>query len=151
MWSEALNWAGVEASSALRKAENVYYPPVIWAPGSLASLDDVDSNVVNPIEEDLSKDPLQSHSPKEVAEQADQTNKVKEFPKELVVEITKPSDIPKYSSKEGVGSQNMELVLATFPIPAKEDPKGKDTAPSTAATTQPTKTPKDKIVIKMKS
>ena len=45
----------------------------------------------------------------------------------------------------------MELVLAIFPIPTKEDPKGKDTAPSAVATTQPTKTPKDKLVIKMKS
>ena len=29
VWYEALNQAGVEASSALRKAESVYYPPAI--------------------------------------------------------------------------------------------------------------------------
>ena len=28
-WDEALNRAGVEASSELRKAENVFYPPAI--------------------------------------------------------------------------------------------------------------------------
>ena len=28
-WYEALNQAGVKASSALRRAENVYYPPAI--------------------------------------------------------------------------------------------------------------------------
>ena len=28
-WYKALNQAGVEASSALRRAENVYYPPTI--------------------------------------------------------------------------------------------------------------------------
>ena len=49
--------------------------------------------------------------------------------------MTKPSDMPKDSSKEGVGSQNIELVLATLPIPAKEDPKGKGPTSSAAATT----------------
>ena len=29
VWDEALNQAGVEASSILRKAESVYYPPTI--------------------------------------------------------------------------------------------------------------------------
>ena len=85
-----------------------------------------------------------------MAEQADQADKVKEVSKEVATEITKPSDVPKDSSKEGVGPQSMELVLATLPIPAKEDPKGKDTTSSAATTTQPTKTPKDKFVIKMK-
>ena len=31
VWDEALNQAGVEASSMLRKAENIYYPPTIRA------------------------------------------------------------------------------------------------------------------------
>jgi len=64
--------------------------------------------------------------------------------------MTKPSDAPKDSSKGGVLSQSHELVLATFPIPAKEDPKVKGPASLIAATTQPAKTPKDKLVIKMK-
>ena len=85
-----------------------------------------------------------------MVEQADQADKAKEVPKEVCAEITKPSNIPKDSSKEGMGSQNMELVLATFPIPAKEDPKGKDMAPSAVVTTQPIKTSKEKLVIKMK-
>ena len=37
VWNEALNQAGVEASSVLRKAENVYYPPVIRAASSSSS------------------------------------------------------------------------------------------------------------------
>ena len=44
----------------------------------------------------------------------------------------------------------MELVLATLPIPLKEDPKGKAQVSTTAASTQPPKNPKDKLVIKMK-
>ena len=43
--------------------------------------------------------------------------------------MTKPSDAPKDSSKEGAVSQNLELVLATLPIPAKEDPMGKGRHP----------------------
>jgi len=44
----------------------------------------------------------------------------------------------------------MEIFLATLPIPTKEDLKGKCPKSSTAASTQPGKTLKDKLVIKMK-
>ena len=37
VWNEALNQAGVKASSALRKAESVYYPPAIHVSGSSGS------------------------------------------------------------------------------------------------------------------
>ena len=151
VWNEVVNLVGVKASSALRIAKNVYYPCTIWAPGSSASADDAAPNIISPIKEALSKDPLHSNSPQEVAEQANSTDKEKPVCKEVAPEMTKPSDVPKDSSKEGVGSQNIELVLTTLPIPAKEDPTGKGLTFSAAATTQPTKTPKDKFVIKMKS
>ena len=151
VWNEALNLVGVEASSALRRAENVYYPTVIWVSGSSASPDDATPNFASPIEEDSSKDPLHSNNPQEGAKQVDPIDKEKEVSKEVAPEMTKPSDAPKDSSKEGVGSQNMELVLATLPILAKEDPKGKSSGSLATATSQPTKTPKDKLVIKMKS
>ena len=129
----------------------MYYTPAIWATGSSASPDDAAPNVASPFEEASSKDPLHSNSPKEVVEQADLVDKEKEVSKEVTPEMTKPSDAPKDSSKEGMGSQNMELILATLLILAKEDPKGKSLGSSAAATSQPTKTPKDKLVIKMKS
>ena len=47
-------------------------------------------------------------------------------------------------------SQSHELVLATFPIPAKEDPKGKGSASLATTTTQPAKTPKEKLVVRKK-
>ena len=31
VWNEALNLTGIEASSTLRRTENVYYPPTIQA------------------------------------------------------------------------------------------------------------------------
>lgn len=43
----------------------------------------------------------------------------------------------------------MELVLATLAIPPKEDPKDKAQVSTTAADTQPSKNPKEKLVIKM--
>ena len=75
--------------------------------------------------------------------------KEKENPKEVSPEILKPSTAPKDSSKGGVVSQSHELVSATFPIPAKEELKGKGPTSSAATTAQPAKTPKDKLVIKM--
>ena len=135
VWNEDLNLAGVEASSALRRVVNVYYPPAFQAPGSSASPNDATPNVTSHIEEASSKDPLYSNSPQEVAEQADPANKEKEVSKKVAPEMPKPSDAPKDSSKEGVVSQSIELVLATLPIPAKEDPKGKGLASSAATTT----------------
>ena len=40
VWNNVLNLAGVEASLALRRVENVYYPPVICTPDSSISQDD---------------------------------------------------------------------------------------------------------------
>ena len=150
VWNEALNLVGVKVSSALRRAENVYYPLVIQALGSSASPDDATPKVASPIEEASSKDPVHSNSPQEMVEQANPADKEKEVSKEVALEMTKPLNAPNDSSKEGVGSQNIELVLATLPILAKEDTKGKSLGSSETATSQPTKTPKDKLVIKMK-
>ena len=61
-----------------------------------------------------------------------------------------PLDAPKEPSKEKKASQNMEIVLVTLPIPSKEDLKGKGPASTTTASTQTLKTQKDKLVIKMK-
>jgi len=69
VWNEALNLAGVEASSALRRAKNVYYPPTIRAPGFSASQDDVALKGMSPIEEVLTKDLPPPSSPPKGAEQ----------------------------------------------------------------------------------
>ena len=37
--------------------------------------------------------------------------------------MTKPLDAPKDSSKEGMGSQNMKLVLATLPSLTRKAPR----------------------------
>jgi len=61
-----------------------------------------------------------------------------------------PPVAPKNPLKEKEAFQSMEIVLATLPIPSKEDPKGKSQVSTTVASTQPPKNPKDKLVIKLK-
>ena len=61
VWNKALNQAGVEASSILKKAESVYYPPAIRALGSASSKVDTSSKVTelrkgNPVEAPPSSD-----------------------------------------------------------------------------------------------
>ena len=146
VWNEALNQVGVEASSAFRRAENVYYPPAIRTSGPSSSQDDTTPNATSPTEEALSKDPPSPSNPQKGEEQAKEQEALKEAP----LEMAKSSDVPKDTFKDGMAFQGYELVLVTLPIPTKEDPKGKEVVSFTAATTQPAKTPKDKLVLKMK-
>ena len=57
-WDEALNRAGVEASSELRRPENIYYPPTIRASNLPSIQGEVASIVADPIEETQPQDPL---------------------------------------------------------------------------------------------
>ena len=68
VWDDALNQAGVESSSVLRKAKNVYYPEAICTPSSSSSKADTPLEVANP-EKSRSKKALPSSgSPSKVAE-----------------------------------------------------------------------------------
>ena len=66
-------------------------------------------------------------------------------------DATKPPSTPKDLPKEKEASRKMEIFLATLPMPAKEDLKGKGLESSVATPGQSTKAlAKDKLVIKMK-
>ena len=56
-WDEALNRARVEASSELRKPENIFYPPAIRALDPPSTQGEVTSTVIVPIEETQPQDP----------------------------------------------------------------------------------------------
>ncbi|XP_050254795.1 uncharacterized protein LOC126700620 [Quercus robur] len=56
-WDEALNRAGVEASSELRKSENIFYPPAIRASDLPSTQGEVASIVADPIKEAQPQDP----------------------------------------------------------------------------------------------
>ena len=64
---------------------------------------------------------------------------------------TKPPAAPQDLSQEKEVPSKMEIILATLPVPAKGDLKGKGLESSEAELTQSTNAPvKDKIVIKNK-
>lgn len=120
MWNEAFKQAGVEVSSVLRKAENVYYPPTIRASSSSGSKVETTSKDTDP-NKDIPARALPS--PNSPSKEVEQAGKV-EITKEVALKANKPPTVPKDSSKKKV-SQSQEIVLATFPIPTKEDSKAK--------------------------
>ena len=140
VWNEALDQVGVEASSTLRRVENVYYPSAICASGSLSSKADSVSKEADEGKENPTKAlPTANISPKAV-EQSEDARKVADTTKEVAHDAHLPSAAPKDPFKEKEASHNMEIVLTTLPIPSKEDLKGKGPTSTTAASTQPPKT-----------
>ncbi|KAL0000243.1 hypothetical protein SO802_019845 [Lithocarpus litseifolius] len=102
VWNEVLNQAGVEASSALRRAENVYYPPAIRSSGPPSSSDPKANTVSKEVDNDkdnLAKVLPSSNSHPKEAKQAKATEKGKDTTKGVVPEATKPSNVPKDLSK----------------------------------------------------
>ena len=69
MWNEALNETGFEASSALKRAESVYYPLAIRAPSFDSSKADTASKVAKISKDSSAKVPLSSDSPSKEVEQ----------------------------------------------------------------------------------
>lgn len=134
VWNETLNQAGIEAFFAFRRAENVYYPLAIRTPSPPNSSDPQTTTVPEKANRDKgnpAKIPPSFSSPPKVAEQAKATEKEKDASKGVVPETMKPSVAPKDFSKGRESSKDLEIVIATLPIPAKEDPKGKDPASTT--------------------
>ncbi|KAK9987395.1 hypothetical protein SO802_032346 [Lithocarpus litseifolius] len=119
VWNEALDRAGVGASSALSGAKNDYYPPTIHPLGSSSSKADSTSKEVDEGKESPSKTLPPANIPSEVAEQPEDAEKVDDASKELA------QDALKDPVKEKEASQHMEIVLASLPLPPKEDLKGK--------------------------
>jgi len=69
----------------------------------------------------------------------------------VVLKATRPPAAPKDPSKGKEASENLEIVLATLPTPAKEDLKGKGLASTIAETVKCTKaTGKDNPPLKIK-
>ena len=85
-WDEALNRVGVEASSELRKLENIYYPPAIRASDLPSTQGEAAFTVADPIKEMQPLDPLppnqqeQTKEPKALKKTS--SNKATEVPKD---------------------------------------------------------------------
>ena len=91
---EALNQAGVKASSALKKAENVYYPEAICPPSSSSSKADTPPEVANLEKSGSEKALPSSSSPPKVVEQLGVNEKEAEVTKGVLPDATKPPTIP---------------------------------------------------------
>ena len=88
VWDEALNQAGVEPSSVLRKVESIYYPPAIRPQNPLG------------FTFDPPKIPPAVGTTSEEVEQAKDTSKVGEVNIEAVQGSDVPPSAPRDTSKE---------------------------------------------------
>ena len=126
-WEEALNQAGVEASSVLKWAESVYYPLAIRPASSSDSKADPASSEAAEAQGSPTKAPPTVNTSFEGGEQAEDTPKVGDANQGTVqgagLAPTVPGDLPKETS------QNMELVLLTLAIPSKANPKDRAQVP----------------------
>ena len=141
VWYKALDRVRVEASSALRRVENVYYPPAICAsspPTSPSSQAEPISKKADEAKDTQTQVLPSSTSPAKDTEQARVTEKEKGISKGVAPEKTNLPPAPKGASKGEEGPHNLEIVLATILIPAKKDPKGKGPASTAAEAIKPT-------------
>ena len=135
----------------LREAGSVYYPPAIRLASSADSKADPLFLEAGETSSDPPKTTPTAKTSLEEVGQAEDVSKLEEANKEGAQGSNLPPPTPKDPSKEQEALQSMELVLATLIIPPKEDPKDKAKVSTTAASTQPPKYSKDKLVIKMKT
>ena len=141
-WGEALNWAGVEISSELRKPENIFYPPAIRVSDPPSIQGEVASAVAVSSEEAQPQDP----PPPSQQEQAKEPG----TPKEVSSNAGRPSDKATEVPHSGVASQGFELALALVTMLVEEAPKEKEEVAPPKAAIQADKTLKNKFQIKLK-
>ena len=122
VWDEALNQVRVEASSMLRKAKNVYYPPAIRASSLSSSMTDAPPEVADAEKYSPSKVPPPPGSPSTMAEKPKADEKGAKMTKKVALNVIVPLAAPQDPSKDKEDTM-MEIVLASFPILAKGDSK----------------------------
>ena len=67
VWNKTLDQAGVEASSALKRVDSVYYPPAICASSSASSKTNTTFEVANIGKDSPTKAPLSLDTPSKEA------------------------------------------------------------------------------------
>ena len=128
VWNEVLNQAGVESSSTLKRAENVYYPLAICTLSSLGSKANSVSKEANEGKESSTKALPIAISP-EMAEQYEDAKKVADTTKEVAYDAYLPPSAPQEPLKEKEASHNMEIVLQLSLYPPRNTSKVKDQHP----------------------
>ena len=95
VWNEALDEVGVKVSSALRRAENVYYPPAIRASGFSSFKTDLVSKEADEGKESPTKAPPTANISPEVAEESEDAEKATDATKEVAYDAHLPPAAPK--------------------------------------------------------
>ena len=128
-WEEALNQAGIEASSELRKPENIIFPPALKIP----SQKEVAPSPPQPVKEAQPQHPPSIGQQEQGREQEIQ----KGLSSDKVTEAPQPRAV----------SQDFEKQLASVTLPTQGSLKGKEkeTPPEVAD-----QAPKSKLQIKLK-
>ena len=100
VWDEALKQAGVEASSILRKAESVYYPPTIRPSSFSDSKADLTSSKAGETQGSLPKAPHVANTSSKGVKQTEDTTKARGVNKGTIQGADLPPAAPKDLSKE---------------------------------------------------
>ena len=129
-WEEALNQAGVEASSELRKPERIVFPPALQIHSQ--------KEAASPDSQPTKKAQSQHPSPTNQQEQSREPEVLKESFSDKVTEVLQP----------GATSQDFEKQLASVTLPAEGSLKKKEKEIPSEAVDQ---APKPKVQIKLKS
>ena len=128
-WEEALNWAGIDASSELRKPENIIFPFALQIPNQKETAPPVSQ----PTKEAQSQHPPSTSQ----QEQGREQEALKESSSDKVTEALQPR----------ATSQDFEKQLALVNLPAEGSLKEKEKEIPPEAANQ---APKSKLQIKLK-
>ena len=133
-WDKALNRAGVEASSELRRPENVFYPEAIRPSTSPSIQAEATPSTVNPNEEVLPPSLLPPGQPEPAEENTP--------PPEASLDKTA------VASEAEVASQSFQQDLASTALPAREATKDKEGVTTSEANKPASQAPKLQIKLK---
>ena len=112
-WSEALNRAGVEASSELRKPENIYYPEAIRSSAPQPYQADTPSPAINLNEEVLPRNSPPGASPNKSTTASEAETASQGFQQELDSTVLSTGGITK--AKDGIATSEANLPTSQTP------------------------------------
>ena len=124
VWNEALNQAKVEASSALRRAKSVHYPPAIRAPGSASFKANTAPKVAELGKDSPAKVPFSIEHPSKEVEQLEVVEKEADTTKGVALNAIKPLAAPQdQTQKKEVPLKNGDC-LRNSPYACQGGPQG---------------------------
>lgn len=119
VWTEALDRAGVSASSKLRKPENTFYPPALRPAGPPSIQADATIKAPKSGQAALPSVPPSSSDPSTKGDQVSSKGKEEEPAKEKVPELAKSLPTSKEPSKEKGQPKARRLYLLPSPSPPR--------------------------------